>query len=47
MQAIAAGDIADVAQAREVVRRSFDLVEYHPHEDARWAEAAERVKRMT
>jgi rhamnulokinase len=44
MQAIAAGDIADVAQAREVVRRSFDLAEYHPHQDNRWAEAAERLK---
>ncbi len=43
MQAIAAGDIADVAQAREVVRRSFDLVEYHPHEDDRWAEATARL----
>ena len=45
MQAIAAGEIADVPQAREVVRRSFDLVEYHPHEDDRWAEAAERLTR--
>jgi rhamnulokinase len=40
MQAIASGDVADVGQAREVVRRSFDLVEYHPHQDDRWAEAA-------
>ena len=43
MQAIAAGDIADVTQARKVVRRSFDLVEYHPHEDDRWDSAAARL----
>ena len=30
MQAIAAGEIADVAAAREVVRRSFEPVEYQP-----------------
>jgi rhamnulokinase len=44
MQTIAAGDITDEAEAREVVRRSFDLAEYHPHEDDRWAEAANRLK---
>ena len=43
MQAIAAGDIADVAQAREVVRRSFEVVTYLPTQNARWAEAAERL----
>jgi rhamnulokinase len=42
MQAIAAGDVADVPQAREVVRKSFDMVEYQPQPDDRWAEAAER-----
>jgi rhamnulokinase len=43
MQTIAAGDIADVAEAREVVRRSFDLAEYHPHEDTRWEAASTRL----
>ena len=43
MQAIASGEIAGVAEAREVVRRSFEVAEYHPHEDGRWAEAAERM----
>ncbi len=42
MQAIAAGDVGGVAEAREVVRKSFDMVEYQPQPDARWAEAAER-----
>jgi rhamnulokinase len=44
MQAIAAGDIADVTQARKVVRRSFDLAKYHPHQDERWSAAADRRK---
>jgi rhamnulokinase len=42
MQAIAAGDVADVAQAREVIRNSFEMVEYAPRRDERWAAAAER-----
>lgn len=44
MQAIAAGAVADVAQAREVVRNSFEMVEYHPLADDGWAEAAGRIK---
>jgi rhamnulokinase len=46
MQAIAAGDVADVAQARDVVRQSFDMVEYQPQADDRWAEAAERFAKL-
>lgn len=42
MQAIAAGDVADVAQAREVISNSFDLVHYEPQHTDRWAEAAEK-----
>ena len=42
MQAIAAGDVADVAQAREVIRDSFEMVEYEPRSDDRWDAAAER-----
>ncbi|MAT71885.1 MAG: rhamnulokinase [Planctomycetaceae bacterium] len=42
MQAIAAGDVADVAQAREVIRNSFDLVHYEPQHTDRWDEAAEK-----
>lgn len=33
MQLIAVGDVADVSQAREIVRRSFELVTYLPRED--------------
>lgn len=42
MQAIAAGDVSGVAQARDVVRKSFEMVEYHPKADQRWEKAAER-----
>jgi rhamnulokinase len=44
MQAIAAGDVADIAQAREVVRRSFELVDYEPENDDRWIEASARSR---
>ncbi|MCC6492090.1 MAG: rhamnulokinase [Pirellulales bacterium] len=47
MQAIAAGDIADAAQARQVVRRSFPLAAYEPRPDGRWAAAAERLARQS
>jgi rhamnulokinase len=43
MQAIAAGEIADVAAAREVVRRSFEPVAYQPRASAAWAHAAARL----
>jgi rhamnulokinase len=46
MQAIAAGDVAGVAEAREVVRKSFDMLEYAPQQDDRWAEAAERFDKL-
>ena len=43
MQAIAAGEIADVAAAREVVRRSFDPVAYQPQVGGDWARAEQRL----
>ncbi len=43
MQAIAAGEIADVAAAREVVRRSFEPVEFQPLASAAWTHAAARL----
>jgi rhamnulokinase len=46
MQAIAAGDVANVADAREVIRKSFDVVEYQPQRDERWNEAAERFEKL-
>ncbi len=46
MQAIAAGDVAGVAEARDVVRMSFDMVEYQPLPDDRWDAAAERFAKL-
>jgi rhamnulokinase len=39
MQAIAAGDVASISEAREVVRRSFPVDEYEPHNTAAWDDA--------
>jgi rhamnulokinase len=43
MQAIAAGEVKDLAQAREVVANSFELKHYEPTTDrAAWDAAYER-----
>jgi len=39
MQAVAAGDVRSIAEAREVIRNSFAVDEYLPHETAAWDEA--------
>jgi len=46
MQAVAAGDVASIAQAREVIRRSFEVQEYQPRDTASWDEAFERFVRL-
>ncbi len=42
MQAVATGAVASIAEAREVIRRSFDVEEYLPKEAGAWDEAYER-----
>lgn len=42
MQAVAAGEVADIAQARDVIRESFPLEEYVPRDTAAWDEAYPR-----
>ena len=42
MQAVAAGDVASIAEAREVIRESFSVKEYEPQDTAVWDEAYER-----
>ena len=42
MQAVAAGDVGSIAEAREVIRNSFEVEEYQPRETAAWDEAYER-----
>jgi rhamnulokinase len=39
VQAIANGDVGSIAEAREVVRRSFAVQEYEPHNTAAWDDA--------
>jgi rhamnulokinase len=36
MQAIATGQIESLTQAREIVRKSFNLKEYEPKDAAAW-----------
>ncbi len=45
MQAVAAGDIGTIADAREIVRRSFDVQELLPRNTAAWDEAWGRFAR--
>jgi rhamnulokinase len=46
MQAVAQGAMRSVAQAREVIRSSFDVQEYHPEQPKGWNEAYERFERL-
>ena len=42
MQAVTAGDLAGISEAREVVRRSFPVDRYEPRAAARWDDAYAR-----
>ena len=46
MQAVAAGDVASIAEAREVIRNSFSVKEYEPQDTALWDEAYQRFMRL-
>ncbi|HEY2826023.1 MAG TPA: rhamnulokinase family protein [Pirellulales bacterium] len=46
IQAVAAGEIGSIAQAREVVRRSFPVEEYRPQSSAAWQDAYERFLKI-
>ena len=39
MQTIASGELKDIAEAREVIRDSFDVKVYEPHHTSEWEEA--------
>ena len=45
MQAIATGQIKSLAEARKIVRNSFELKEYQPQETSRWRERYERSRK--
>lgn len=46
MQAVAGGDVASIAQAREVIRRSFEFREYLPRNAGPWNEAFDRFRAL-
>jgi len=46
MQAIASGAIGSIAQAREIIRASFDVQEYRPRQPQAWDEAYERFEEL-
>jgi rhamnulokinase len=46
MRAVAKGDVGTIAQARQVIRRSFDVVEYAPRTTAPWDEAYDRFCKL-
>ncbi|HEY2841869.1 MAG TPA: rhamnulokinase family protein [Pirellulales bacterium] len=45
-QAVAAGAVGSIGEAREVIRSSFPVEEYQPQETDRWNEAAERFDKL-
>jgi rhamnulokinase len=46
MQAIGVGVLGSLSEAREVVRRSFDVVTYTPREPERWQEPYQRFLKL-
>jgi len=46
VQAIAGGHVKSLAEAREIVRRSFEPAQYEPHNDADWDAAFERFNHL-
>lgn len=46
IQAIAQGEIKDVAQAREVIRNSFEINYFEPHDADMWDEGYEKFKKL-
>ena len=46
MQAVSSGDVASIAQARDVIRRSFDVEEYTPDNPRPWHDAYGRFAQL-
>lgn len=46
VQAMATGAVGSVSEAREVIRRSFDVAEYTPRDTAQWDEAYGRFLKL-
>jgi rhamnulokinase len=46
MQAVAAGDVADIAEARQIIGASFEVTEYFPTETSAWNDAYGRFREI-
>jgi rhamnulokinase len=46
MQAVSAGDVRSIAEAREVIRHSFAVEDYDPRPDSAWDEAYAKFERL-
>ncbi len=46
VQAVADGAVGSIAEAREVVRRSFDVEQYEPRNTAAWDDAYPRFLKV-
>jgi sugar (pentulose or hexulose) kinase len=46
LQAVALGEVASISQAREIIRASFAVEEYHPRHPELWDAAAERFAKL-
>src|SRR5207249_1906470 len=46
VQAMATGDVKSLAEARAIVRNSFEVKRYEPKEPKRWDEAYGRYRKM-
>ncbi|MCU0977836.1 MAG: rhamnulokinase [Pirellulaceae bacterium] len=46
MQAVSAGDLQSIAEAREVIRHSFEVEEYRPKHPGGWDEAFVRFEKL-
>ncbi|MBI3764495.1 MAG: rhamnulokinase, partial [Chloroflexi bacterium] len=46
VQAMALGQFASLAEAREVVQNSFELITYEPYPSARWGEVYAQFTRL-
>ncbi len=46
MQAIATGDISTIAEGRELVKHSFEMVTYEPRDTEQWEEVYQRFREL-
>jgi rhamnulokinase len=46
VQAVASGVLSCLDEARQLIRRSFDVVTYEPSGDERWDEAYQRFEQV-